>query len=230
MCESHFAKVDNMCIECSSKILNIITIMSILLIYFLFLFLFLGFIFIFVKKIIEFKILRLSLRQANKSLYKSTEEHKKKEKNRKIAVNVRILLNYVQIISILKFIKFEWPFYFKEYFSVFAYVAYANQIFSFDCVFEDFDIKLQRFYVQSFIFNVFPFLLCLICGIVFIIFRFKDKKIKITVAILVVFTFFLPSTVSQLLEGVKCKEIDGNYYLLSNLNYKCFSEKHMEWV
>lgn len=42
LCETHFAKVDNMCIECSSKIINITTILSILLIYFLFLFLFLG--------------------------------------------------------------------------------------------------------------------------------------------------------------------------------------------
>lgn len=145
-------------------------------------------------------------------------------------MNVRILLNYLQIISILKFIKFEWPIYLKQYFSVFAYIAYANQIFSFDCVFEDFDIKVQRFYVQSFIFHVFPFILCLVCGIVFIIFRFKDKMIKITVAILVVFTFFLPSTISQQLEGIKCKEINGNYYLLSNLNYKCFTREHMEWV
>lgn len=186
-------------------------------------------IFIFLKKklIINF---RLSLKQVNKTLYKLNKKQKEKAKQRKLAVNIRILLNYMQIISILKFIKFEWPFYFKEYFNIFAYLSYASKILSFDCIFEDYDLKIERFYIQSTIFVFFPFIICFICGLVLMLFCSKDKIIKLHVCVYVVFTFFLPSAISQQLESIKCKEMDGKSYMVTNLNYQCFTNEHMQWV
>lgn len=136
----------------------------------------------------------------------------------------------MQIISILKFVKFNWPYYFNEYINFFAYFSYCNQIFTFDCIFDDFNINYEKLYAKTILVETLPFLICGIFWLSFYLFRSKDKIIKITVVIIVVFTFFLPSVITQQLEAIKCKEIEGISYLLSNLNYKCYSEEHLAWV
>lgn len=161
---------------------------------------------------------------------KSSKQNKPKENHRKIAVNVRILLNYMQVISILKFIKLDWPVYISDYFNYFAYLSYCNQIFSFDCIFDDFEIKFQKLYVKTMVFQLFPFVICFMTWVFLLMMRSRDKTVKIIVVLLVVFTFFLPSGISQQLESIKCKDIEGKSYLMSNLNYICYSDEHKNWV
>ena len=190
-------------------------------------------------------IFSLSLLQAESTLTKRTASSisqtmnfsrkniliAKKEK-RKIAVNIRILLDYVQFFSISQTLKMEWPIYFKDYLKFFAYLSLVDKIISLDCISEDFDIKFESIYVKSLIVTIAPFLLCFFNFTFFLIFSRKKKyrAIKIIVVIFVICTFFQPSIISQLLEILSCVEIDGLKYLSANLEYECYVEEHMKWV
>lgn len=170
----------------------------------------------------------MSLQQAKKVFEINNKKDENLKEKRKISVNFRILFNYFQIISIIQFIDFQWPAYFNDFIGYFSFFSITNNIFSFDCFFEDLNIK--KFYLEGIISQIVPFSTCFLGVLIFFFLKMKAIKIKIYVLFLVVFIFFLPSNVSVLFSLLKCVEIEEKFYLLKDVDYECYTQEHKTWV
>ena len=173
-----------------------------------------------------------TLTSQKKKINFAEEKPTSHSEKKKITVNVRIIFDYVQMVSISQTLKIQWPIYFKNYFKTFSFIGFANKIISFDCIFEDFSINLETFYVKSLILAITPFFLFFLILLYCLVFARKKKFVitKLIVAIFVIFTFFQPSIISQLMEIVTCVEIDNHDYLSYNLQYECYKSEHNRWV
>ena len=94
-------------------------------------------------------------------------QKKEVQEKPKISVNLRILFDYMQMVTIIQKVQFQWPFYLEEYFNVFSYLSFTNQIFSLDCVYDDYQIPISMIYLKTIFIEIMPFLICFFAGIYF---------------------------------------------------------------
>ena len=163
----------------------------------------------------------------------SQKSFKNKNLKRKISVNVRILFDYMQMVSITQNVQFSWPFYIEQYFRFFSFISLSNKIFSMDCLINDYNINLSVVYFEGIILVIMPFLISLLSGIYYFIYNKKNRKYartKVIAVIFIVFTYLQTSIISQLLEILACKEIDGVSYLINDMDFICYTSDHIEWV
>ena len=160
-----------------------------------------------------------------------------KEMRGKISVNLRILFDYVQMVSITQNVKFQWPIYLKQYFNFFSYLSFTTQIFSLDCVLEGYEVDFLPLFFKSLITEVLPFASAILACFYFSFRIFSGKKkekeeiiTKIIVVVFIVFTYSQSSIIFQLLQMVSCIEINGVEYLSSDVSYICYNSKHNKWV
>ena len=249
-CMPNFSKMTNSCIPCTTPSLNILALLSIL-------FLFLTFLFFLIRHLILYMIFiifiysSISIKQCDNYMGKSSFLTKEKlnfthnlknvktfhnhfKTKQKISVNLRIIFNFFQLIAIVQNIDFHWPFVLKNFFTFYVYICFTNQIFSLDCLFHDHSISENNsIYYKLCITEFFPFILIIFSGMILLLIYFKGNKSQISrfiVAVLIIFIFFQPSVISQLLELLSCRSINDGDYLSRYLIYKCYTEEHLKWV
>ena len=153
----------------------------------------------------------------------------------KITVNFRILFDYLQMISIIQNLKFNWPNFLSQYLSFFSYLSFTNQIFSFDCFSYEYQISLSSVLIKLLFVQIIPFFVCAIFILYFWFCRGKKAKkeiqlTKMIIVIFVVFTYSQLSTISQLFEMISCISINDVSYLSSNFRFVCWTREHKIWV
>ena len=152
-----------------------------------------------------------------------------------MSVNFRIFFDYVQMISIIQNIKFQWPVNLNNYFNVFSYLSFTTQIFSFDCIIFDYGITFSSVYIKLLFVEIMPFFICSTFLSVIWLFGWKKqskdiKVIKSIVVIFVVFTYSQISTISKLFDIISCIEINNSSYLASDFRFVCWTQEHKLWV
>lgn len=152
-----------------------------------------------------------------------------------LSIYMKILLNYLQMITIVQSFELKWPFYVRNYLNAFSTVGggISTQVISIDCLLNDYDLSIVPLYGQTFILSVLPFVIYISAAVVLFvitIFKRKNQGIRFVVVVIVVSVFLQPSIIKILFDNLSCKTIDQNSYLTQDMSIECDSDSHMTWV
>ena len=162
------------------------------------------------------------------------KEIRKKKKNKKISVYMKILLNYFQMISFIKSLDVKWPFFVEEYLKSAAFISsVSTSILSIDCLVDQYGIAGEIIHLKAAFSSILPFcLLFLVLLIMFFQLKFKRKNQfnKTWLAFFVISIFMHPNILQSLFDNVTCLEFGDKQYLQKQLDLDCDSDNHKEWV
>lgn len=152
-----------------------------------------------------------------------------------LSIYMKILLNYLQMITIVQNFEFKWPFYVRDYFNFFSTVGggLSTQVVSIDCLINDYNLNIVALYGQTLILCVLPFVIQISAAVIFFvifILKRKNQRIRFIVVVIVVNVFLQPSIIKILFENLSCKNIDEHSYLTQDMSISCDSDSHKTWV
>ena len=151
----------------------------------------------------------------------------------KFQIYIKILINHLQIISIINYFQLNWPYDVSIFLSNYSGVSMASGVVSLSCILFYYDIEIHAIYVETLILLLIPILVYLIAFTIFLISYLKTKKsqtvrfISMTIALNILLQ---PSMIKKLTESVACQQIDDICYLLSDMEINYFSDFHQKWV
>ncbi|OMJ89933.1 hypothetical protein SteCoe_7822 [Stentor coeruleus] len=149
------------------------------------------------------------------------------------SVYYKIIINYFQIVMLTISFNLDWPWLVKSMFTVQSQTAGSSeQLFSFDCYLAE---NMKPFYAKIIILSILPIISGIFSCIFWLswsIFRITiNLKEKIIGSIIVQLFIFQPSLLKFNFAVFNCMEISqGNYYLISDLNIKCWDAKHLKYA
>ena len=146
------------------------------------------------------------------------------------SINLKILVSYSQLISIIMQFQLDWPEIVLNLFNVQNKVAFSiDQFISVDC----FTSNLYNpFYAKVLAFAIIPFLLFTLSLIFwltkYLIWKTQNTKEKLIGTIIVQFFFFYPTLLKLNFQALYCTELDYNdKYLTVYMNLKCWEGSHL---
>lgn len=165
-----------------------------------------------------------------------------KEKDNKFFFDVKkvtsiyqkILLNYMQMISIVYSMDLKWPFYLRSYLGGYANIGGASgQALSFDCLLNYYNVDMNKLYASTLIVIVFPLILIVVASSILLVFFFISQKnqIRRLFSVIIIISVFFQSSINQkLFQNLTCKRIDEKNCLAAALTINCDSGDHKNWV
>ena len=173
-------------------------------------------------------MLKITMSETKRSAFRTLDTKKE------MSVYLKILLNYLQMISIIRSLELKWPFYVGNYLNIYAnFGGVSTQILSFDCLLQDNNIETESIYIQTILAVSLPFAIFLISILALLILYLKNKKTQKTrfiVVVIVVSIFLQPSIIKTLFENLTCKEIEDSSFLQIDMIIDCNSESKKLWV
>lgn len=146
----------------------------------------------------------------------------------------KILLNYMQMISIVYSMDLKWPFYLRSYLGGYSYIGGASgQALSFDCLLHDYNVDMNKLYASTLIIIIFPLVLIVIASSILFVFYFITQKnqTRRLFSVIIIFSVFFQSSINQkLFQNITCKQFDEKMYLSAALTIDCDSSDHKSWV
>lgn len=150
----------------------------------------------------------------------------------------KIILNYLQSISIIYSLKLKWPFFVYEFLGTFSHVGNAsNNMISLDCFVYTYQIVLPSIFLKTVFILILPlFSIMFIMTIFNIIDRFRKNISNINflnsflTIIVIICIFFQPSIIQNLFNYFSCRQINGDKYLNLSMKIKCNSDEYNRWV
>ena len=172
-----------------------------------------------------------------------------KSKSNKAAILMKILTNYLQLVSIVSSFDFKWS---EDTSNVMGGQSQASeatgQIFNFDCVLKSLgtqNIGLRSFFLKLTFIAIFPVLAYFICKLVwFIIYSKRHRKTvwkhlvemnnRVTTSIVVIMFMIHPNIVKTSIYGFRCKNLSNLsnpvYFLDQDYEMQCWESTHLKWV
>lgn len=218
--QGYARKGENSCVECSSQVINLISFCSILIAIMAFIFIMIFF----------------SLRNSERLIRTKSGHRESRISNLNTSINMKILMNYVQMIAIVSNFKFQWPFYVRNYLNFFANVGggiSSNQVISFDCILYGYDIQYQGLFVQTIFVSILPFGICFFSGIVLILNYMRTKKsqtIRFIIIVIISSIFLQPTIIKALFDNISCKSLDNGNFLVDDMGISCDTDSYNDWV
>ena len=153
-----------------------------------------------------------------------------------VTIYLKILLNYLQLISIIHSFDLKWPFYVKEYLNIYSSAGnLSDQAISFECLLFDYEISIKPVYFQTCFTILIPFTTYLLAFILLflklVLFHKKRRELntKFVVIVIVSSIFLQPNIIKVLYKNLICKKIDDDYLLTHNYSINCNSDSHSKW-
>ena len=164
-------------------------------------------------------------------IYQSYSTLESAYKERSItSIYLKILVNYLQIVSLTIEFELDWPKLAKKMFSAQRKASSGSEQFlSFDCFISGY---LNPFFGKVFILTIVP-LFCFILSLIFWVIKYlKTKpdliKEKFIGTVIVQFFFFYPYIIRLNFLTFYCTKLDNDdYYLNSYMNIKCWESSHL---
>ena len=165
----------------------------------------------------------------------STLKNSKNNSNKQsLSVYFKILLNYIQMISIIQTLDLQWPLSVQNYFNIYSNIGGASiHILSLDCLLQNYHIETEPIYIQTMFILSIPFIIFFGAIIIFAIISWIKKyvqKAHIVNTFIIISVFFQPSIIKLLFDNIDCEEIEDIEYLESNMKIECYSNYHIKWV
>jgi len=155
--------------------------------------------------------------------------------NSVLAIYLKILLNYAQMVIIAASMNLKWPSYVTSFLNVQLMIGNAaEQLFSMDCVIQEFYTE-KLFYSKLIITSILPLgalVLCVLFWLILALFQritlFKEKLINSLVMIL----FLLHTTLTKTeFSMFACMELKpGELWLLHDLQQRCWDPAHLKYI
>lgn len=151
-----------------------------------------------------------------------------------VSIYLKILLNYIQLISIIQSMEMKWPYYAKEYFGAYSnFGSVSTQTISFECLLHHYAIDIQPIYFETFFSIILPYLTFIFGFFIVRIFLFLKRKRRDShrfVVIVIVSSIFLqPTIIKMLYKNLICKRINSQSMLTANLMIDCDASDHKKW-
>lgn len=169
----------------------------------------------------------------------------RKKKETQYSILLRILTNYIQLISASLSFNLNIPTSFDNMFSQVDRISSPSEtFFSFDWFISDYEIKLfapSNSLFKIFLFMFLPILLLIGITLSLVIIRLVmhvispskefDLRRGIGVSFICIIFLFHPTLTSESLSVFLCNQIDENQYRMTHhLEYKCYSVQHLQWA
>ncbi|EAR88963.3 transmembrane protein, putative (macronuclear) [Tetrahymena thermophila SB210] len=141
---------------------------------------------------------------------------------------IKIFTNYVQIVSTTVSFNLNLDSYFVEV-STYLGTPIKTSIDFLECFLKDSQIQIPQIYKKLIFSLISPFIiLALFAFILKFNQKFVDKSIKFKIHQLYTGSIFLflylqPDLVSQMISLLSCRQIGDTSYILSNINYECYT-------
>ena len=232
-CDKDYAKLGaNKCARCQNRALNLFVILILFLLFFLLLGIFIMLLYSFSLILKTIFISSLSIRQSEKLI----KSHSLILLDTKIglAIQMKIFLNYLQMISIIYSFDLKWPDYVMDYFNIFSFIGgVSTQVISLDCLLQDYQIEIQSIYIQTILNIMMPFNIVFIAGFILTILLIKKREfrgIRMIIVTIVVSIFLQPPIIKSLFDNLKCITIEKQNLLYVNMLIDCDSNEHKKWV
>ena len=149
------------------------------------------------------------------------------------SIYFKILLNYIQVVSLTISFNLSWPYLVKKMFEVQGQTAgSSDQLLSVDCFLQG---KIKAFYAKLIILALVP-AVCLLFSALFWVIWGKAKqceyvKEKLVGSIVVQLFFFQPTIIKYNFSLFNCTEITpGDYYVTEDMSIKCWDRNHQLYV
>lgn len=149
------------------------------------------------------------------------------------SIYFKILMNYLQMLSLIYSLNLQWPFYVSKYFNIASQFSPNADVISFDCVIEDYEIKEKPIHVKTFVIGLFPFFVFAILSLVFCLLKFftnKSQKHKYFIGFIIVGIFLQPILLQVLFDNLNYRNLDDGPYLKKELMLRIDDENHIKWV
>jgi hypothetical protein len=207
-CEIGYSRTaKNMCSECPSRAGNILKIIGLMIIV------------IIISSLMVYTTMRSAMKPKSlKSIY------------------MKILLNHFQLVSISALFNLEWP---REVLTFLqgqeGIGVVADQILSIDCLligYTNHNYTEDIYYTKLVINALLPIGIIIACTIIWGIisgYKYSTKYLKQELVASIIILLFLAhsSIVKSMFSTFNCMELDpGEYWLLDNLDIRCWNEKH----
>ena len=168
----------------------------------------------------------------------------KKRKENELSILLRILTNYIQMVTAAITFNIKFPTSFNEIFSQTDKFSSADQTyFSFDCFIEDYQIKMftpSNALFKLSLYIILPIVVLLVFMVGIFIFRIimlflNNKKYDVLRYIVISFIsivfLFHPTMIYQSLTVFQWANIDeGDRRMIMHMDYKWYSAEHLRWV
>ncbi|CDW79044.1 UNKNOWN [Stylonychia lemnae] len=158
----------------------------------------------------------------------------------KIGVLMRILTNYLQIITYTDLLSLKWPNLLREFFNIFVQVGDSVQnLIYFDCFLQNNVIANDQnsyTYFKTVIVGLIPIILILLFLVIYLITRPIKRLAKISfkhwtlVSSILIINFAHPTVVRYIFNMFYCIELDkGQLWLQTDLQVKCWEGDHLKF-
>ncbi|CDW73872.1 UNKNOWN [Stylonychia lemnae] len=162
------------------------------------------------------------------------------QKESETSIVIRILLNYIQVLTSAAAFNLNWPYYLQAFFGIYSEVGQiAENIISFDCFLQDTGFTKpdsSTFYFKTLVIVILPIIMNFIFWIFFFITKlfkhqsFANFKRQVTVATIVIIYSLHPTITRMSTSLFFCMELDkGEYWLQQDLQVRCWTKEHVSW-
>jgi len=172
------------------------------------------------------------------SILNPATHRKNPSKYTRVATHLRILTNYLQLVSLTSAIEMNWPAEIIGLFTAHEYLgSISEQLFSYSCFLES-DGRLPVVYFRTLLLNMVPLMILILAAILWGLKYYFSQERDLTklktamVCTTVVVVFMMHSSImKQNLSMFSCRTLsDGNLYLSSDLSLECWDGEHFAWV
>lgn len=167
-------------------------------------------------------------------IVKDPKDHIRKKKNHQISVYLKIMLNYLQMVSFIKSLNVKWPFYADNYLNSMSFLNSVSTSFvNVECLVYQYNINGEILHLKAVFSSLLPFCLFFIVILIMIFQRMflrKSNFKKLWLAFFVISAFMHPDIVRSLFYNISCIDIEDRRYLVQQFDLECDSSHHKRWV
>ena len=165
----------------------------------------------------------------------------RKKKENQASILLRIMTNYLQLISAAYSFNLKFPDGFLEVFGSVEIVGASSDAFlSFDCFVEDSEMKFFAPSVEifkAFLTTFIPIALIIIFILMWVVLYlinhkvFSNLKRNIIVSIICILFLLHPNVTKQAFSMFECISVGGTEMRMrANMDYDCYSSDHVKWI
>lgn len=155
--------------------------------------------------------------------------------SKSLSIYIRIILNYAQMISIIRSLELKWPYYVENYLNIAGNIGTVSpQLFSLECIISDYNLSIDSIYFKPMltflIYVAFLFFSIIIFVMRSKVFKHKFQGRNIIITTIVLTVFMQPSNIKELSNIFTCQNISGTNYLTEKMSLECYTKDHLNWV
>lgn len=186
--------------------------------------------------------MRFSIKESEKMFcsqsiasFSNINEGSKLGGGKSISIYIKILINYSQMVGVIKDLQLKWPYYVFSFFNVIMNFGFISTgIVNIDCFVSDLQINTPIIY-NKVLFTLAFYVLFLIGGIAFFSFRsfvlIKNKQFNRFVMFFLILSIMIqPNSIKEGTDLFVCQKVNDKSYLVKQMSEECYTQDHIYWV